>query len=101
MTLDINTVIGIGFTIISSVGIYLFTNVTSLGKRVQKIEDVKDLELAAIKKEVSDLDKKVVEGFIDINNKLVAINMNIHKNKIEENQLNNTLVAILKFLNKE
>jgi hypothetical protein len=68
---------------------------------VQKIEDVKDLELAAIKKEVSDLDKKVVEGFIDINNKLVAINMNIHKNKNEENQLNNTLTAILKFLNKD
>jgi hypothetical protein len=68
---------------------------------VQKIEDVKDLELTAIKKEVSDLDKKVVEGFIDINNKLVTINMNIHKTKNEENQLNNTLVAILKFLNKD
>jgi coproporphyrinogen III oxidase-like Fe-S oxidoreductase len=101
MVLDINTVIGIGFTAISGVGIYLFTNVTNLSKRVQKIEDVKDLELAAIKKEVADLDKKVVDGFMDINKKLADINANIHKSKNEENQLNATLTAILKHLTHE
>jgi hypothetical protein len=101
MSLDNDTFVSIGFTVISGVGIYLFTNLSSLQKRVQKIEDVKDLELAAIKKEVADLDKKVVDGFIDINHKLTTINTNIHKSKNEENQLNSTLTAILKFLTHE
>jgi hypothetical protein len=101
MTLDINAVIGISYTALSGIGVYLFAQVSSLSRRVQKIEDVKDLELAAIKKEVADLDKKVVDGFIDINSKLTTINTNIHKHKNEEGQLNQTLSALLKFLNKD
>lgn len=101
MSLDINAVIGIAYTALSGVGVYLFSQVSSLQKRVQKIEDVKDLELTAIKKEVADLDKKVVDGFMDVNQKLKTINENIHKQKNEESTINTTLVAILKFLNKD
>jgi hypothetical protein len=96
MTVELQPILNLAFGGVSGIAMWLFAQGQSHEKRIQKIENVKDLELAAIKKEVADLDKKVVDGFHEINEKLTTLSTNIHKQKNEENALNGTLTGVNK-----
>lgn len=94
MTVELQPILNMAFGAVGGVAMYLFAQGQSHERRIQKIENVKDLELAAIKNEVAVLDKKVVDGFHEINQKLSILSTNIHKQKNEENILNSTLTGV-------
>lgn len=93
MVLGTDMVVGIGFTVLSGVSVYFFTSLKDHEKRIQKNEDTKDLELAAIKKEVADLDKNMVSGFAELKKQITDLSKNVHNQKNEENAINATLIA--------
>lgn len=82
---------GIFWTIASGVTIYLFTMVSSLKERVQRVEDLQGSKLDNLKDEFDDFRKEMKE-------ELKNIATQIHKEKNIENQMSTVLSLILKEL---
>jgi hypothetical protein len=61
MTLDINMIIGMSFTVLSGVSVYLFTVSQDHEKRIQKVEDVYTRETEKLIASVEDLKKQLAE----------------------------------------
>lgn len=86
---------GIFWTIASGVTIYLFTMVSSLKERVQRVEDLQGSKLDNLKQDFDDFRHEMKE-------ELKNIATQIHKEKNQEQQMNTVLSLILKHLeNKE
>lgn len=68
--------------------------VEELEKRVQKIEDVQGNKLDALSSDFKEFKH-------DINEKLEALRVTLHREKNMENQLNNTLTLLLRELEKK
>ena len=68
--------------------------VDELEKRVQKIEDVQGNKLDALAADFK-------EFKTDVNDKLEAVRLALHKEKNMENQLNTTLTLLLRELEKK
>jgi predicted PurR-regulated permease PerM len=85
---------GIFWTIASGVTIYLFTMVSSLKERVQRVEDLQGSKLDNLKDEFDDFRKEMKE-------ELKNIAAQIHKEKNIEQQTNNVLALLLKELKKQ
>ena len=71
-----------------------------LEKRVQKIEDIQGTKLDLQGKKIDDLSHEFKEFKDDINQKLEALSIALHKEKNVENQLNTTLTLLLRELEK-
>lgn len=97
MTLEASTIIGLGFTTISGIAIYLFTRSTDHEKRIQRIEDVQGSQVKELKDELHELSTKVQE----LTDKVNIMAANIHNQKNTDNVLNMTLSQILKYLENE
>ena len=97
MTLEASTIIGLGFTTISGIGIYLFTRSSDHEKRIQRIEDVQGSQVKELKDELHELSTKVQE----LTDKVNIMAANIHNQKNTDNVLNMTLSQILKYLENE
>jgi predicted metal-dependent RNase len=82
---------GIFWTIASGVTIYLFTMVSSLKERVQRVEDLQGSKLDNLKDEFDDFRKEMKE-------ELKNIATQIHKEKTAETQMSSVLTLILKEL---
>jgi predicted PurR-regulated permease PerM len=85
---------GIFWTIASGVTIYLFTMVSSLKERVQRVEDLQGSKLDNLKDEFDDFRKEMKE-------ELKNIATQIHREKNVEQQTNNVLTLLLKELKKQ
>lgn len=97
MNIDINTLIGLGFSVISGVGIYLFTRTSDHEKRIQRIEDVQGNTIEGLKEDVYALTKKVDT----LTEKVNVLAANVHNKKNIDGQINQTLTLVLKKLNEE
>ena len=82
---------GIFWTIASGVTIYLFTMVSSLKERVQRVEDLQGSKLDNLKKDFEDFRHEMKD-------ELKNIAAQIHKEKNQEQQMNTVLTLILKQL---
>jgi outer membrane murein-binding lipoprotein Lpp len=85
-----NAVLGL----LSVVGAFLFGKVQDHEKRIQKIEDVQGLKIDALRQDFQDLESRIDKLSQSIND----LATNIYKQKNNENMLNSTLTALLKFL---
>lgn len=86
-------VAGVAVSFLGAVSKYLFDKVQDHEKRIQKIEDVQGTKLDNISSELKDFKH-------DVASKLDALTNMIHKEKNQENVLNNTLTLLLKELEK-
>lgn len=80
---------GIAYTILSGVIVYLFSRASDHEKRVQRLEDVLPANFKSLEKKVDNLSIKVDN-----------LAEQVHKEKNVENQLQTTIIAILKHLEK-
>ena len=97
MSIDSNTLIGLGFSILSGVGIYFFTRTSDHEKRIQRIEDVQGNTIEGLKEDVNELSKKVDT----LTEKVNILAANVHNKKNIDGQLSQTLNLILRKLNEE
>lgn len=97
MTVDANTLIGLGFSILSGVGIYFFARTSDHEKRIQRIEDVQGNTIEGLKEDVNELSKKVDT----LTEKVNILAANVHNKKNIDGQLSQTLNLILRKLNEE
>jgi hypothetical protein len=71
-----------------------------LEKKVQKIEDIQGTKLDAQGLKIDSLSAEFKEFKSDINDKLEALRVALHKEENMENQLNTTLTLLLRELEK-
>ena len=67
--------------LVSGFGIYLFREQQEHGRRIQKIEDINNLEIANLKNDIVDLEAKMDEGFKDLKQQIVTLSNNVYKSK--------------------
>ena len=72
-----------------------------LEKKVQKIEDIQGTKLDAQGLKIDSLSAEFKEFKSDINDKLEALRVALHKEENMENQLNTTLTLLLRDIPKE
>jgi len=97
MQLEMQSILNLAIGAVGAVATYLFVQSSNHEKRIQKIEDVQGIKIDELKKDFEEMERKIDK----LTENVSTLSANVHKSKNEENALNTTLQAILKYLNKE
>ena len=96
MQFDLQYIFNTGVGALTAVGVYLFNQTQSLGQRVQRLEDVQGNSINLLINNSEKMQTKIDNMSLDIQ----ALKATVHNQKNSENQLNATLTALLKQLER-